>query len=42
MPIRADAIQDAGCENVDVLNPCRSDGPHVRGCWLIDLLTGRA
>jgi len=41
MPILADALQDAGCDNEDVLNHCRSEGPHVRGCWVIDLLTGR-
>jgi hypothetical protein len=39
MPILADALQDAGCENTDVLNHCRDTGtPHVRGCWVIDLL----
>ena len=32
MPILADALQDAGCDNEDVLNHCRGDGPHVRGC----------
>jgi hypothetical protein len=41
MPILADALQDAGCENEDVLDHCRGPGPHVRGCWLVDLLTGR-
>lgn len=41
MPILADALQDAGCNNEDVLNHCRGEGPHVRGCWVIDLLTGR-
>jgi hypothetical protein len=41
MPILADALQDAGCENEDVLNHCRSDGPHVRGCWAVDLLLGK-
>jgi len=41
MPILADALQDAGCDNDDVLNHCRSEGPHVRGCWVVDLLTGR-
>jgi hypothetical protein len=41
LPILADALQDAGCDNVHVLNHCRSDGPHVRGCWVVDLLTGR-
>jgi hypothetical protein len=41
MPILADALQDAGCDNDDVLNHCRGSGPHVRGCWVVDLLTGR-
>jgi hypothetical protein len=41
MPILADALQDAGCENEDVLNHCRQPGVHARGCWLVDLLTGR-
>jgi hypothetical protein len=41
MPILADALEDAGCDNEAVLNHCRSDRPHVRGCWVVDLLTGR-
>jgi len=41
MPILADALQDAGCDNQDILIHCRSEGPHVRGCWVVDLLTGR-
>jgi hypothetical protein len=41
LPILADALQDAGCDSDDVLSHCRSDGPHVRGCWVVDLLTGR-
>jgi hypothetical protein len=41
MPILADALQDAACDNEDVLNHCRQPGEHVRGCWVIDLLTGR-
>lgn len=42
MPILADALQDAGCNNDDVLNHCRGDGPHVRGCWVIDLLLSKS
>jgi hypothetical protein len=42
MPILADALMDAGCDNDDILNHCRGEGPHVRGCWVLDLLTGRA
>lgn len=41
MPILADALQDAGCDSTDILGHCRSDGPHVRGCWVIDLLLGK-
>ncbi len=41
MPILADALQDAGCDNADVLDHCRSDGPHVRGCWVVDLVLSR-
>ena len=41
MPILADALQDAGCANDDVLTHCRGAGPHVRGCWVVDLLLGK-
>jgi hypothetical protein len=41
LPILADALMDAGCDNADVLGHCRGDGPHVRGCWVVDMLTGR-
>jgi hypothetical protein len=41
MPILADALQDAGCDNPDILDHCRSEAPHVRGCWVVDLLLGK-
>jgi hypothetical protein len=41
MPILADALQDAGCDHPDILGHCRGPGPHVRGCWVVDLLLGR-
>ncbi len=41
LPILADALQDAGCEHPDILAHCRSDGPHVRGCWVVDLVLGK-
>jgi len=41
MPILADALEDAGCDNADILTHCRQPGEHVRGCWVVDLLTGR-
>jgi hypothetical protein len=42
MPILADALEEAGCDNADVLAHCRGDGPHVRGCWVVDLVLGKA
>jgi hypothetical protein len=42
MPVLADALQDAGCSNDDIINHCRGTGPHVRGCWVVDLVLGKA
>jgi hypothetical protein len=42
LPIVADALEDAGCDNAEVLEHCRSGAEHVRGCWVVDLLLGRA
>lgn len=41
MPILADALQDAGCDNEEIVQHCRQPGEHVRGCWVVDLLTNR-
>jgi hypothetical protein len=42
MPILADALQDAGCEDEEMLTHCReSDSTHVRGCWVVDLVLGK-
>ena len=42
LPILADALEEAGCTDADVLAHCRAGGTHVRGCWVIDLVSGRA
>jgi hypothetical protein len=42
MPILADALQDAGCDSEPIFAHCRRAGPHVRGCWVVDLVLGRA
>jgi hypothetical protein len=41
LPILADALEDAGCTDSDILTHCRTPGEHVRGCWVIDLLLGK-
>jgi hypothetical protein len=42
MPILADALQDAGCDNEDILTHCRDTNQvHVRGCWVCDLVLGK-
>jgi len=42
MPILANALQDAGCDNEEVLNHCRdANQVHVRGCWVVDLVLGK-
>jgi hypothetical protein len=38
LPILADSLEEAGCTDADVLSHCRGDGPHVRGCWVVDLI----
>jgi hypothetical protein len=41
LPILADALEDAGCGDPDMMAHCREPGEHVRGCWLVDLLLGK-
>jgi hypothetical protein len=41
MPIFADALEDAGCDDTDILNHCREPGEHVRGCWVVDQILGK-
>ena len=38
MPILADALEEAGCTNEDILDHCRNNQEHARGCWVLDLL----
>jgi hypothetical protein len=33
LPVLADALEDAGCTDTELLTHLRSPGPHVRGCW---------
>jgi hypothetical protein len=42
LPILADALEEAGCDNADVLRHCREPGEHVRGCWAVDLVLDKS
>jgi hypothetical protein len=42
LPVLADALEEAGCTDADILSHLRGPGPHVRGCWALDLLLGKA
>jgi hypothetical protein len=41
LPILADALEEAGCTNADILDHCRRPGKHVRGYWAVDLILGK-
>ncbi len=41
LPVLADALEDAGCGDADLLGHLRLPEPHVRGCWAVDLLLGK-
>lgn len=38
----ADALEDAGCTDADLLGHLRGPGPHALGCWCVDLILGKA
>ena len=41
LPILADALEEAGCNQAAILTHCRGEGPHIRGCWVVDLVFGK-
>ncbi len=42
LPVLADAVEEAGCTNTEVLMHLRGLGPHLRGCWALDLILGKS
>jgi hypothetical protein len=42
LAVLADALEEAGCTDQDILTHLRGPGPHVRGCWVVDLLLGKS
>ncbi len=41
LAVLSDALEEAGCDIPDILTHLRGPGPHVRGCWVLDLLLGK-
>jgi hypothetical protein len=41
LAVLSDALEEAGCDNADILNHCRERGQHVRGCWVVDAVLGK-
>src|SRR5207302_11255992 len=41
LPVLADALEEAGSDNEELLSHCRGLGPHARGCWVLDVLLGK-
>jgi hypothetical protein len=41
LPILADALEDADCTDLHILGHLRGPGPHVLGCWALDLILGK-
>ena len=41
LPVLADALEDVGCDNEELLAHLREPGPHVRGCWALDVVLGK-
>jgi hypothetical protein len=39
--VAADALEEGGCTDQVILDHLRGPGPHVRGCWPVDLLLAR-
>ena len=41
LSILADALEEAGCTDDDILNHCRQSSEHARGCWVVDWILGK-
>jgi hypothetical protein len=41
LPILGNALEEAGCADKVLLAHCQGPGPHVRGCWAVDLLLAK-
>jgi hypothetical protein len=41
LPLLAGALEEVGCRDADLLGHCRGPGPHVRGCWVVDVILAK-
>jgi hypothetical protein len=41
LPVLADALEEAGCSDGQLLGHCRGGAAHARGCWAVDLILGK-
>jgi hypothetical protein len=41
LPVLADALEEAGCGDPEILGHLRGPGPHVRGCFVLDLILSK-
>jgi hypothetical protein len=41
LAVLADALEEGGCADGELLEHLRSAGPHVRGCWPVDLILNK-
>jgi hypothetical protein len=41
MPDLAVVLKARGCDNADILEHCRQNENHVRGCWVVDAILGK-
>ena len=41
LAVLADALEEAGCTDAEILDHLRGPGSHVRGCWALDLVLGK-
>jgi len=42
LPLLADALMDAGCDDARMIAHCREETTHIRGCWVVDLILGKS
>ncbi|MGF1582606.1 MAG: hypothetical protein ACFCD0_25055 [Gemmataceae bacterium] len=40
LPVLADALEEAGCDDETLLDHCRTTTVHTRGCYVLDTLLG--